>query len=164
MWAADTFHSELGCNSAPCLSMGKSGSTADKTPSPTIQIKQICILLSSLVMVHQWLGFTDEQSHRLGLLLGTIGVNSVCQDPCAGCCKPLLLLCHRLLVVQPCRFLYNPCGVRSEYQLPQGDPQFWENWLSCLGSPFPTGGTRGSEETPLRGAALAWGRGKAVNM
>ena len=56
----DTFHNEWYCDSAPCLNMDKPDSWADKTLYLRIQMRQICILLSSLVRIF----------HNLFLLMG----------------------------------------------------------------------------------------------
>jgi len=77
----------------------KPGCRAGKTYS-RIRIGHICTPPSFLVRVSLQLGSADEQNQWLGLLLGTSGMNPICQDPHAGCykCHPLAhpspLLCH----------------------------------------------------------------------
>ena len=78
----DTHHSGWEYDSAPCLGVGKLVSRVNKTPPLKIRIRQICSPPSSQ------LGSADEQSCWLGLLLGHCSMSLVCQDLCAGCCKP----------------------------------------------------------------------------
>lgn len=56
-----------GCDSAPCLSVGKSNPRAGKIPPLRNQIKQICTLLSptkvSVPSAHPQLSSADEQNH-----------------------------------------------------------------------------------------------------
>lgn len=103
-----TFHSMYGSDSAPCLSMHKLGSRASKTLCLRIQFRHICTLLSSWVRVHPQLGSVGKQSCCLGLLLGTASMNSVCQDPCTGCCKPIPLVTFRFPVAEPYTFFAIP--------------------------------------------------------
>lgn len=58
-------HTWFGCDAAPCVSGGIPGRSAGKT-----LYLQICTLPSSRVRIYCWLDSTDEQSCRLGLLLG----------------------------------------------------------------------------------------------
>lgn len=45
------------------------------------------MLLSSLVSLCHHLGSADEQTTGWDYCLDAAGGNSVCKDPCAGCCK-----------------------------------------------------------------------------
>ena len=82
MGPEDALHSRWGCDSAPCLDVGKLGFRAGKIPP--LRIGQICTLLGSLVRVCPLLGSAHGQS-LWDYYLGTAGMNLVCQNPCAGC-------------------------------------------------------------------------------
>ena len=89
IWPGDILHSRLGCDSAPCLGMGKGGSRAGKTPCLRIQIRQICTLPSPLVRVYLVLQISKAACWNY--YLGTTSMNSICQDTCTGYCKLLPL-------------------------------------------------------------------------
>ena len=63
------------------------GSRASKTCHLRIQVRQICTPPCSLVRLCPQLGSADEKKQNY--YLGPAGVNSVCQDPCIDCFKPL---------------------------------------------------------------------------
>ena len=67
--------------------MSKLGSRASKTCHLRIQVRQICTPPCSLVRLCLQLGSADEKKQNY--YLGPAGVNSVCQDPCIDCFKPL---------------------------------------------------------------------------
>lgn len=59
------------CDSVPCLGVGRqAGSGTSKCLGLRIQITRVCILPSSLAIVHPWIRSANEQSLWLGLILG----------------------------------------------------------------------------------------------
>lgn len=111
MSLGDTLHNGRSCDSIPCLSGA----------NQALGLAKLFIWLSkSSRSAPHWVPCSECIAPTiLDYCLGTAGVNSVCQDPCAGCCKPLPLFSFtiRSLVVEPCRFPRNYSGVRSEYWL-----------------------------------------------
>lgn len=162
----DTFHEGWGCDSTPCLGIGKPGSRAGKAPHLRTWIKQICTPPSSLGQSVPLTWSADEQNCLLGLLLGTVGINSVCQDPGAGCCK---FLSHSPTSQIPSVWelqipLQSPwCKIRVG--VPRNQPTVLrEAGCTPPGFSFSSGGTGGSEETSLHGAMLALGWCNVVNV
>lgn len=133
--------------------MGKPRFKAGKAFDLRIRIRQICAPQSFLVRVCPQVGSVDEQNHWLGLLLA--GLNSVCQDVCGSCCKPL-----------PTSSLSDsPAIPLSEIRV--GTSTKWPTMLEESGHlpwfSYHIGGTRSSGKTSPCGAALSWGRGNAGN-
>lgn len=161
MGLEDTLCSAWRCDSEPCLDTDKQGSRAGKILRLMTQIRQICTLPRSLVRLCR--GSADKQSRWLGLLLGPCRCElSLPRTKCRW--SPSLLFCHSQIpggwaLRVPC----NLRGGRSEYGLPQRDPQHWgeaafPHWFSFL-----AGGTGCSRGTSPRGAGLSWKRGNAVD-
>lgn len=91
-------------------------------------------------------------------------MNFVCQDPRAGCCKPLTasLLEFDSQWLSPTDSPAIPVEQDQGRDSHKVTHNVAGHWLSLLGS-FPTRGTRDSEETSLHGAHWA-GRGAVWSM
>lgn len=89
MCLGDTLHSGWGYNSAPVLSVGKSGIRAGKNPHLRNQIRQSCTPTSFLFRVQHPLYSVDHEAASWDYSLGTAGMNLVCQDSSSGCFKSL---------------------------------------------------------------------------
>lgn len=147
----------------PCLRCSRllSISQTSKTTYLRIQIRQICtphwsecspILVLQMSNVASW-----------DYCMGTIGMNMVCQDLCAGCCKPFLpLQSFRSPVIEPHPYPWNPCSAGNS----RGSCKATHNARdACCPSEFyfPTGGT-GTQERPLCVVYDSLVRGNAVNV
>ena len=120
---------------------------------------------SYLVRLHHCLGSEDEQSYLLGRLptLGAAGRNLVCQDPSAGCFKPLptSLLQSDSLWPSLSDFPTMSLG-QDQCKAPKKQPAMLGKLDVIPGLSFPTGRT--TRETSHCGAVLAWGMGHVVRM
>ena len=111
----DTVHRGWGCDSAPCLWVGKLGSKrAGKTPHLRIQMRQVYTPLSFLVRVFLQLGSALSKATGWHYYLSTTSVNLICQDLCVLVVASLSLLHHRFLVVESSRDPCHSCGATSE--------------------------------------------------
>lgn len=83
-------HSGLGsgCDAILFLSVNKLGSKSSKNPCFRMQMKQMCMPLSSLLIVYPQFGKASGWDYYFS----TAGMNVVCQDLCAGYCKRFLAL------------------------------------------------------------------------
>lgn len=130
-----TLYSRWGYNPAPCLGLGKPRSRVDKTLYLRIQIRHIRSLLRSLVRACPKLGSADKQAIGWDCYLGTAVMDSVCQDHCAACCKPL----YPSLSQSDSQWL----GPADSSAIPivgdqsRGSHNAGGGWLTSLGSLFP---------------------------
>ena len=98
--------------------------------------------------------------------LGATGMNLICQDLCACCCKTLPNFSSRsdsqwLIPVD------SPAMSPEQAQSGGSHKTTHDAGVEVLLFPwvlFPIAGARGSGETYLHTAALAWGRGNGVNV
>lgn len=104
------FHGRWGCDSVPFLGVDLS-SRAGKTLHLRIQIRQVCIPLSSCSECIPSLVLQMSKGSDWDYDMGTADMNLSCQDPCAGSHSPSHIVHHsHIPVVEPC----NPHGARSE--------------------------------------------------
>lgn len=67
----------------------------------------------------------------------------------------------RFLGVGPCKFPYNPYGVRSEWGLLQSDPKYWGKLVVPPGFSFLTRETRDSREASAQ-CTTVLGKGDVI--
>ena len=91
--------------------------------------------------------------------LSTSGMNSVCQDPSAGCYKPL----PTSLSQSDTQWWFLEIPLQSPWcqirvVAPTKQTQYWGTGVGCPpGFSFLTGGAGDSGDISLQGAALVWG-------
>lgn len=123
-WARETLYLALGCDSAPCLRAGKSGSKAGKTLCLRTGIRPTCTRKSFLVRVCPYVVLQMSKTAAWHYYLSAApGRNSAGQGPSAGSCE-----------------LFPPSLSQSDYQ-----------WLSPTDSgcsPLGQDQSRGSHEAP----------------
>lgn len=140
------------CDLAPCLGVGRLGFRARKIPHLRIQIRHICIPPRSLIRLHPHFDSADEQRCWLRLLLRHCRYElSLLGYECWLLQAPSHFLSHsQILSDWAHRLPYNSLSVRSEWGLPQSDPQYW-GMVVCSGCSSLIRWTRGLGETSLHG-------------
>lgn len=146
------------CDLAPCLSVGKPASKAGKLivwESKWGRFAPCQVPWSECTM-----DFVLKMSKATGCdyYFGTAGRNLVCQDFCAGCCKPLPPLWHSdsqwLSPTHSSKFPVmqdlSRGSHKATYNAGRGGGGSW----LVPGFSFPNGESRGSGETSLHGAGM----------
>lgn len=159
----DTVHRGWGCDSAPCLWVGKLGSKrAGKTPHLRIQMRQVYTPLSFLVRVFLQLGSALSKATGWHYYLSTTSVNLICQDLCCKPLPPSSQISSGWVQQRPLQFLWSNIRVEAPIRQPT---------MLCVRAvlivpavfSLPAEETRGLEENSVWCRANL-GRGSAVNV
>lgn len=143
---------------------GQIGLSIEKTSILRIQIRQICTLLSSLFRMCLWLGPADGIT-TWSLQVGEITTWSLQVGIWSAKIHVLVVAPFSPSLSQSDSQCLSPADCPTVHMRCDQSRGSWKVTHSTGGSSCPpgfsflTGGTWGSGETSLHGAALAWGRG-----